>query len=66
MGKYVSVPDAADADDVANYMARAWKTRTPNIIVSLITSNRHYKHWKDQDHIQDFQGGIIQVCYTIL
>ncbi|XP_033743894.1 transient receptor potential cation channel subfamily M member 1-like [Pecten maximus] len=63
-GLYVSVPEAADADDVATYMAKVWKKRTPNIILSLITSNRHYKHWKDQDLVHDFQTGIITAANT--
>ena len=60
-GYYVSVPEAADADDVATYLAKVWRKKTPSIIVSIITSNKHYKRWTDQKQVEDFQAGIVQV-----
>ena len=42
-------------------MATGWNKRTPNIILSVISSPRYYKRWKDQRQVEDFQTGIIKV-----
>lgn len=50
---------------VADYMDKAWKLRTPNIILSIISSPDHWKKWMNQRQKEDFQKGIIEVGLTI-
>ena len=52
-------------DMVADYMDKAWKLRTPNIILSIISSPDHWKKWMNQRQKEDFQKGIIEVGLTI-
>ena len=57
-------PDTS-TDMVADYMDKAWKFRSPNIVLSIISSPDHWKKWMNQRQKEDFQKGIIEVGLTI-
>ena len=62
---FVKMSPDTSTDMVADYMDKAWKLRTPNIILSIISSPDHWKKWMNQRQKEDFQKGIIEVGLTI-
>ena len=51
-------------DSLAKYMSKIWRKRTPDIIVSVISSISHFKTWEDLAQVEDFQSGLTQVMST--
>ncbi|XP_061181423.1 transient receptor potential cation channel subfamily M member 1-like [Saccostrea echinata] len=59
-GYYVCVGEDASVDNVAKYITKVWKKRSPDIILSVISSFTHFRKWKNQQEVEDFQNGLIQ------
>ena len=51
-------------DSLAKYMSKIWRKRTPDIIVSVISSISHFKTWEELAQVEDFQSGLTQVTTT--
>ncbi|XP_052792596.1 transient receptor potential cation channel subfamily M member 2-like isoform X1 [Mya arenaria] len=49
---------------VTNFMATYWGMRNPNIVLSVISAEEHFKPWKSQRLKDDFQKGIIKTANT--
>lgn len=48
-------------DDVARFMASAWRRRTPKLVLTVINSSRYFQPWTKEKFAEEFQAGIIQV-----
>lgn len=59
---YVSVPKDASMDDVARFMASAWRRRTPKLVLTVINSSRYFQPWTKEKFAEEFQAGIIQAA----
>ena len=58
---FVKMFEDTSTNMVADYMDKAWKFRSPNIVLSIISSPDHWKPWMNQKQKEDFQKGIVKV-----
>ncbi|XP_055996761.1 transient receptor potential cation channel subfamily M member-like 2 [Ostrea edulis] len=61
---FVSINEDSSMDSLAKYMSKIWRKRTPDIILSVISSISHFKIWEDQSQVEDFQAGLTQALNT--
>lgn len=59
---YVSVPKDASVEDIARFMAAAWRRRTPKLVLTVISSSQYYHPWTREKFQEDFKAGIIQAA----
>nr|XP_022305861.1 transient receptor potential cation channel subfamily M member 1-like [Crassostrea virginica] len=61
---FVSIKEDSSMDSLAKYMSKIWRKRTPDIIVSVISSISHFKTWEELAQVEDFQSGLTQALNT--
>ncbi|XP_062585972.1 transient receptor potential cation channel subfamily M member 3-like [Saccostrea cucullata] len=61
---FVTLNEDSSMDNLAKYMSKIWRKRTPDIILSVISSITHFKTWEDLAQVEDFQAGLTQALNT--
>ncbi|XP_061181386.1 transient receptor potential cation channel subfamily M member-like 2 [Saccostrea echinata] len=61
---FVTINEDSSMDSMAKYMSKVWRKRTPDIILSVISSIAHFKTWEDLAQVEDFQAGLTQALNT--
>lgn len=61
---YVVMDKDLSLEDLAKFMNAVWKLRVPGIVLSVISNSDYFDSGTDSD-VEDFQIGLIQVCFSI-
>ncbi|KAH3781577.1 transient receptor potential cation channel subfamily M member-like 2 isoform X2 [Dreissena polymorpha] len=61
---YLCVDNDVSLPAVTEFMANFWGLRNPNIVLSVISNEDHFKPWKNQKLRDDLQKGIIKALNT--